>query len=338
MELEKVLRCIKQLLSPPREGAGLLQSLREVLEAFQTFARRQELTHTLQSTVSGLEIPQYTDVAAKDVAVYCRFTEQGLALLTLLDEALRQAHSEDLSTAQEPHSHQSSPSHTRQPPPPKALLSTSEEKSVHILLQFVVALGVFPFLSPGTGRLLEAQLGHMAALIQRSSADTNTKVLYLYKHCRPLVQLFTTPVIGPLVISHHFSTLLIALLQVYHSPELAPSLQEGDSPTEHSTPHLCSTVTVAKPLRLSSAEVEQCKAELSALLTRLNQPLVVRELVCLQGAATAAQQRPGGGGGGGGGLKWLQRACGRLLSERLMQENGVHSVLLGIFDVTMSGV
>lgn len=320
MELSAVLRCIKQLLSPPKEGASILLSLEETLDTFQRFVSEQELTNELESATAGLNIPEYGD----DVAAYCRFTENGLALLSLLNEALTKAHREDLCSTQIPNKKQQSSSERKQQPPPKALLSSSEEKSVQTLLQFVVALGIFPFLLPGADHLLGAQLGEMAPHITRSSADPLTRSLFLYHHCRPIMQLFHTPVIGPSVVSQHLSTVLVALLQVSHFSQTTPSphQREGISKGDKIS-HFSREDSGNYPL-VSSVEVE---GELMDLLDRLHQPVVVRELLRLQGT-----QR--GAGGKGGGPRWLKRVCGRLLSERLMKEDGVHAVLMGIFETT----
>lgn len=315
MELSTVLRCIKQLLSPPKEGASILLSLEEALDTFQRFVREQELTNEIGSATASLNIPEY----GVDVAVYCRFTENGLALLSLLNEALTKAHREDQDT-QKPNEKQQSSSEQKQQPPPKALLSSSEEKSVQTLLQFVVALGIFPFLLPGADHLLGTQLGEMAPHITRSSADPLTRSLFLYHHCRPLLPLFHTPVIGPSVVSRHLSTVLVALLQVSHSSQTTPSPHQR----EEISRGVGSLEDSGKYPTLSLGEVE---GELTGLLDRLHQPVVVRELLRLQGT-----QR--GAGGRGGGPRWLQKACGRLLSERLMKEDGVHAVLMGIFENT----
>ena len=66
----------------------------------------------------------------------------------------------------------------------------------------------------------------------------------------------------------------------------------------------------------------------------------MRELLCLQRGAPkvfpGGDQKMEQGTESAKNLKWLQRACGRLLSERLMKKNGVQSVLRGILD-TMAG-
>ena len=319
MELSTVLRCIKQLLSPPKEGASILLSLEETLDTFQRSISEQELTNELESATAGLKTPECGD----DVAAYCRFTENGLALLSLLNEALTKAHREDLCSTQKPNEKQQSSSEQKQPPP-KALLSSSEEKSVQTLLQFVVALGIFPFLLPGADHLLGAQLGEMAPHITRSSADPLTRSLFLYHHCRPLLPLFHTPVIGPSVVSQHLSTVLVTLLQVSHFSQTTPSPRQREGISGGDKISHFSREDSGNYSLVSSVEVEE---ELTDLLDRLHQPVVVRELLRLQGTQRRA-------GGKGGGPRWLQKACGRLLSERLMREDGVHAILMGIFETT----
>ena len=319
MELSVVLRCIKQLLSPPKQGSSVLLSLRETLEAFQSFVRERERTNELETAISSLNIPQNATFTDK-VVVYCRFTEQGLALLTLLDEALKQAHREDLSHAQGPTENHSE---HNQNPPPKAILSSADEKCVSTLLQSVVALGIFPFLLPGVDHLLCAKLGEMAPQITKSSTDLPTKSLLLLHHCRPIVRLFESPVIGPSVVSRHLSTVLVALLQASHCATLQQQhwrerSSEGDTEVAN-----CSSEGGSNAPMLSAVNVQE---ELTCLLDKLHQPVVVRELLRIQGA-----QR-----GAGGTPKWLQKACGSLLSGRLMKEDDVHAVLRGIFD-TIAG-
>ncbi|CAI8007256.1 Transport and Golgi organization protein 6 homolog [Geodia barretti] len=70
--------------------------------------------------------------------------------------------------------------------------------------------------------------------------------------------------------------------------------------------------------------------------------MVVRELLRIQGAQRGSRMQgnqrgsgmQGNQRGSGGTLNWLQRACGGLLSDRLMKEDGVHSVLVGILGAT----
>ena len=85
-----------------------------------------------------------------------------------------------------------------------------------------------------------------------------------------------------------------------------------------------------------------CKTQLDNLLTKTYQPGVVKELLLLQGG-------PGGGKNvatpKGSSRKnplpraprWLTRICGQLLCDRIMQPNGVSSLLKAVLDVGGKG-
>ena len=351
---------IRQLLSPAREGESVFQSLGETLEAFQRFLDAPDQTALRaahQAAVAGLNIPAAATVE-DDVIIYCRFTLQGLALLSLLDEALKKAHSEDLASIEKNRA-QETPSKESQPPPhftPKALLSPVEEKSVHTLLQFVVVLGVFPFLLPGADTLLRLHLGEMAVQIKKSDSSGDGGAHWLYHHCRAISRLFSTPLIGPSVASRHLSTVLASFIQICHAPRQKPQQQQQqqhqeqqqhqqqqqqhDDKSDTSSLSQCSKRedggVDGDSFSLGATEIQQrqCSEELGRLLDTLDRALVVRELLRLQGVKPTTV---GGRGVSGGGreattTRWLQRDCGRLLSSLLMMEDGVINVVLGIFD------
>lgn len=105
-------------------------------------------------------------------------------------------------------------------------------------------------------------------------------------------------------------------------------------------------------LCITSSEREKCLANLQRILDRVYQPIVVRELLILQGGpvgsgesfdkgnihvetssvsgekrksekhAVLSSQTP----------RWMRSVCGQLLSERLMKPNGVKAVLLGVLE------
>ena len=357
LELDAVLRGIKQLLTPATEGTTFLHSLDRSLDSFELFLRDSssaQLGTALQSTVESLDIPKCdvensSESRKYDISLYFRFTVQSLALLCLLDESLKSAHTSDQASVRN-QSSLSSKDKNISPPTPKALLSSAEEKNVRVLLQFVVALGVFPFLLPGADHLLRLKLGKMASQISKIGGDDITpcnnnlsrRACYLYHHCRVLTRMFANPVIGPTVLSHHLSTVLVALLQICYGPRETPqqqqqqSLRQRTQQDERKSPLV--SVDQTFPV-LSAAQFQKCAEELRTLLDGLHQPLVVRELLYLQGTP-GRQSRVGERGERGGGEmvrpaapRWLQNACGKLLSERLMQRDGVRNVLLGIYDM-----
>ena len=317
------------------------------------------------------------------IALYCKFTKEGLSLLYLLDDALRRADSADREVSESSEPTVSSPS--KHPPPPKALLASAEEKIVFTLLQFVVSLGLFPFLLPGADHLLCLKLSQSSS-IWKAECPATVSACYLHRCCQVLIKMFNTPVVGATIASRHLSDALVALIQICYAPDDAVALtqqvgrreRDSDQTSTHS-PHVgdlegeirkdgngqggegggrgkdgggggSKDDKMSSPM-LTTTQREWCLEELSFLLNRTHQPLIVRELLSLQGPVTKApkmahskmkrEKESGGGHSMSTGPakhpslttpKWLQRVCGKLLSERLMQKNGVHSTLIGIFD------
>lgn len=311
-----VLVGIKQLLSPPREGT-ILQSLEENLDSFEAFLQepsQAELKEAFRLTSVSLDIPESHE---DGVTLYCRFTAQALALLRMLDESLKRAHADDLVSAKQSKETSSAAKTPVPPPTPKALLSPLEEKNIFTLLQFVISLGIFPFLLPGADNLLHLKLGEMASQLRKSCSLLTTKACYLYHSSNTLTLLFTTPVIGANILSRHLSDVLAALLQTCHGPKETAVV---DDQATHPV--------------LNEVQRQWCREKLTNLLSTLHQPLVVRELLSLQSAPrkSADVSKRSHSGRETVTPRWLQSACGRLLSERLMQKDGLHTVLLGIFD------
>ena len=357
-----VLRGVKRLVSPTQNGGSVLQSLAGNLDSFDAFLQEPaqvELKAALQSTQATLDVPEWEGTSAPEscrdtLILYCRFTVQGLALLCLLDEALRRAQAHDHDTSKQVNSEEQFPSKQQKkkqplPPAPKALLSPAEEKSINTLLQFIVALGLFPFLLPGADNLLVLKLGKTALQLRKSGGLFTTRARYLYHCCRVLTRVCTTPVIGPSVLTRHLSDVLVALLQICYGSSDAVA-GEQSSVQEKDDGELLKTGGVQKakdelsgresrPPVLHATEKEWCREELGRLLGELHQPLVVRELLSVQGApgkpaGTSKTKREGERKQQAISAtpRWLRSACGRLLSERLMQKDGVRKVLLGIFD------
>ena len=81
---------------------------------------------------------------------------------------------------------------------------------------------------------------------------------------------------------------------------------------------------------LLPSDREWCMSTLRRLLDQTHQTIVVRELLMLQGMPQTSKERGGRVSKRVGSPAWLQIACCRLLSQRLMKKNGVLCVLQGI--------
>ena len=134
----------------------------------------------------------------------------------------------------------------------------------------------------------------------RSTQSRSSAASDVYKR-QVLVRCFENPVLGPNLISQHFSDVLAALVQTCYAPRGSSqsTRRRGDS-TEHArTKQQCSPGDIkvkdseAEPsleretVFISLSEREWCTDALRKLLNKTYQPLVVRELLILQKMASA---------------------------------------------------
>ena len=85
---------------------------------------------------------------------------------------------------------------------------------------------------------------------------------------------------------------------------------------------------------ITMSDREKCLSNLQRILDRVYQPIIVRELLLLLSCPIGASKQDNNGKTGEPSVastpKWMRNVCGQLLSERLMKQNGVKAVLLGI--------
>ena len=368
MKLTTILTAIKCLISAENAaeyGGDLEQRLHTNLKSFHSLLKRPAPENAeLQQTTAAIRVEhdllrhEVDSGHSKDCkTVYWTFAVEGLSLLQVLNSTLKTLAKED---------DESTPAtSSKLPAAPKCLLSVADLKSVHGLLQFIVSLGVYPYLLPGVDTYLRLRLGHAQSIPKAKTLPNMVKNWHLYRCCRILTEFFENPLFGASTLSQHFCDVLAAYLQICYAPvercgDPVTRVSEDKSKDEHrtetkvrypSTPaHIATgkqdTTSLEESTRLSAAEKELCVLELQKLLSQVNQALVVRELLVLQGMPQPGKavsrrppsqmpQSPGVARESGvRSLRWLQRACGQLLSERLMQKNGVQNVLRGIFEAT----
>nr|XP_060643989.1 transport and Golgi organization protein 6 homolog [Anolis sagrei ordinatus] len=211
------------------------------------------------------------------------------------------------------------------PPLSPDTLSVAQEKTVRAALQFAVTLGLCPFLLPGVGLPLgcRTEFGAMIREIVSPRCTVNA-VGKLYATCTGLLEVAQHPLLGSLVLTRHLGDLLAGLCQLGFCP--GRRKREGDKPEKEMG-------------GLTEEERRSCKEALGGLLDRVYQPLVVRELLILQGGSR--QGCPPRGPESGRPLapapSWLRRLCGQLLSERLLRPGGVQAVVCGILEGAGAG-
>ncbi|XP_041794990.1 transport and Golgi organization protein 6 homolog [Chelmon rostratus] len=206
------------------------------------------------------------------------------------------------------------------PPLPPDVLSVSQQKMLGAALQFVVSLGLCPYLAPGVGVPL-ASRSAFGAMVENLVCGGAVPAVgrRLLTTTNVLLQLAELSSLATLVFTRHLGDVMAALCQLGYQPHRA-----GRSGTEEE-----------KTWQLSAEECRTCKEALRSLLGKVYQPIVIKELLILQGGPkqSGAVGRSGGTGcraALGSAPAWLRRLCGQLLSERLMQPNGVQAVVRAI--------
>ncbi|XP_053478948.1 transport and Golgi organization protein 6 homolog [Ictalurus furcatus] len=196
------------------------------------------------------------------------------------------------------------------PPLPPDVLSVAQQKTLGTVLQFLVTLGLCPYLVPGVGVSLALRSAFGVAVegaVHRDVAPPCERRLLITTTV--FLEVAALSSLATLVFTRHLGDLMAALCQLGYQPHRP----EGDS------------AEINKGLTVE--ERKMCKQELQSLLGRVYQPIAIKELLVLQGGpkvvpGSRLPQAP----------PWLRRLCGQLLSERLMQPHGVQAVVRAILE------
>ncbi|XP_075833216.1 transport and Golgi organization protein 6 homolog [Microtus pennsylvanicus] len=317
--LEPILEALKLLLSPGGSGLSSLQN-----------TKHDVLLETLKSNLSVLEARFLKDAQWKKLKVLrdetagkakwlqsseditWSFTSQTLLLLLCLKETMTRLVADFSPGTPNPKTPEAAPALSPD------TLSVSQQKTVQSVLQFVVTLGVCPYLLPGVGVPLKhrTEFGAVVQDVVRLEAAPHA-TRRLYTCCRVLLDLAQHASLGSLIFCRHFGDIAAGLCQL------------GFCPTKRKPPAPVEEVLTEEERVLS-------RGALRDILDQVYQPLAVRELLVLQGGPPQSCtdvktqlrcQAP----------VWLRRLCGQLLSERLMRPNGVQAVVRGILEGAGAG-
>ncbi|XP_077566034.1 transport and Golgi organization protein 6 homolog [Stigmatopora nigra] len=211
--------------------------------------------------------------------------------------------------------------HEMAPPLPPDVLSFTQQKTVGAALQFVVSLGLCPYLAPGVGVPLGCRSAFGAMVEKMVCGQQAVGVPHkLLTTTTVLLQLAELSSLATLLFSRHLGDMIAALSQLGYQPQKSKT-----SDTKHIQD-------------LSEEQRKNCREALQSLLVKVYQPVVIKELLILQGgpkqsvsegSAINSKNRTAPG--------WLRRLCGQLLSERLMQPNGVQAVVRAILESGTGG-
>ncbi|CAB1460296.1 unnamed protein product [Pleuronectes platessa] len=208
------------------------------------------------------------------------------------------------------------------PPLPPDVLSVTQQKTLRAALQFVVSLGLCPYLASGVGVPLSCRsaFGAMVDKLVRGGA-VSAGGRRLLTTTNVLLQLAELSSLATLVFTQHLGDVMAALCQLGYQPHRG---ERGGTEEE-------------KMQELSAEERRTCREALKSLLGKVYQPIVIKQLLILQGGPRQSGAAGSSSGSGsraalGSAPAWLRRLCGQLLSERLMQPNGVQAVVRAVLE------
>lgn len=273
---------------------------------------------------------------------------------------------------------------------PAVDLSISDQQVVKTVIQFIVVLGVCPNLLEGVGIPIEQRTGYSAALLSGHGVKCPN---CLYECVTTLVSCLDEPTLSLAILSKHLADILAALMQLSYCDEVCDgsdadqligqhlstngvvtpdvdhqaSLYESDTLLNQQTNsnELFSYLKICEGgLKISKTQQDECKKALNNLVNKMYQPLIIRELLFLQGSMSTPKTRPKDANSvkvgnvnvakmsAGihadsnnaklektketktklGTPEWMRDVCGHLLSKCLTKKKGVQSVLQAVLE------
>ena len=362
-----VLAAIRQLISSEKDPSapqGWLERLSYNLMLSRKLKKSEDIERKIYEVRKNYDITFESTMTTGIECVYWDFITEGLTLLLVLSQLMSDdtnslppvrtpITSESVSTSPKNLVSSStvsanplSPSATSKNPlctsnapkksssAPKNLLSVADEKTLCSLLQFVSLLGTYPHLLPGVGVSLRARTNSSMEVNKFTHLSLTQRNSFLYKCIKMLLSFMNNPMFASLILTSVLrSDILAALIQIIYAPEcslraMIPSSCTNIPGKVHLSGKENSQIqSETSSLELSNEERLWCKEQLAAYLNKVHQPILVQDLLLLQGAPKRPQTREGT-------PSWFRKTCGQLLSERLLQNNGLHYILRGIFDTT----
>jgi hypothetical protein len=251
-------------------------------------------------------------------------------------------------------------------------LSISDQQTVKTVIQLIVVLGVCPNFVEGVGIPVEQRTGFSAAL--GSEQDTRCPKC-LYECVMVLISCLTEPSLSLVILSKHLADILAALIQLGHCQDLCDKDSEDVSQENGSTAgekaqlndgegeSIRNTSICDGGVLITKAQQEECKRALNNIVNKMYQPLIIRELLFLQGSMSGQRRSPEKSNATKSAMgekfsermskqkessmsdnscvkvrdvtgtpAWIKDVCGHLLSKCLTKKNGVQNVLRAVLD------
>ena len=210
---------------------------------------------------------------------------------------------------------------------PTALLGANDKKLILAALQMIIGLGFYLNLEQGIGSLI-AERSCFGALLEKEKATEDIDLRFLFICVKALCYLMNNKEFGQLITTKYLGDVFGCLMQLGYQRKKAQG-EKNQTKKEG----------IAHNFKKMNADCEEksdichhkkawCKNELKILLDSTYQPLVLRELLMLQGFGRQKKQNESVVNA----PKWLQKQCAMFLTNKLMQHGGLRNILKAIFE------
>lgn len=303
------------------KSRGLCERLQSNIDEVKELIQAPQSKYAKLNYIFDQLCEQYFVDITKEVTWY--FTSMCLCLLEALKTCLDQLSVTD--TMQ--------PSRKLQYPElPPNILSIQHQKVVQAMGQFIIMLGLSPYLLSGVGVPLKQRTKSPDALavikqLQQAAHVTNQqRGWHLYKCCSILVECSEQPSLRAAIFPTHLVDVVSGLLQICYGPldillpsDRLPSNNKFTSPADIKPPVVTNGNLTPS---ISEEERELSSQLLERLLNKMYPPLVISQLLTIQSIAQTATDNN---------CQWAVKGCGRLLSQRLMKSHGVQALIEATF-------
>ena len=226
MKLETLFIAIRELISSRSgdsdtsidEKEALTRRLSRNLASYRVLlkgSRFNELSEVLYAHRTDTKLSHNEN---STLAIYEDFTSEAIALVGALDDHLCSLHEEDQRAAIAMATSGIAVPPEAPLPPPSALLSVGDVKTLHSLLEFVVSLGVYPYLLHEADAFLRLRLSHVTSVTKANGLPPDMGPSLLHAPCATIAKTFRNKVIGPALLTRHLADVLVSLLQICYGP------------------------------------------------------------------------------------------------------------------------
>lgn len=185
------------------------------------------------------EIANKAEWPRNSVDVTWSFTSQTLLLLLCLKETMLQLAADFNPGQPNPRTPEAAPSLSPD------TLSVSQQKTVQSVLQFVVTLGVCPYLRPGVGVPLRYRTEFGAVVQDLVCLDAAPEATRrLYTSCRVLLTVAQHASLGSLIFSRHFGDIAAGLCQLGFCPTKTKPLKPEEEVNIYRERGVCVCLTL----------------------------------------------------------------------------------------------